>query len=96
MEINDIRKMQQLLKTATESINEAMAIASQPEVDGPRKRQIYVTQQRPKHCKGDKDWTTIFADTDYDNAIKWVDSHNANRPSEYVMYRVIEITLYLD
>lgn len=95
MELNDIRKLHQLLKTATESINEAMALAIQPQVDEPRKRKIYVTQQRPQGSDEDEGWDTLFADDDFDNAQRWVDLHNAEDALFPMEYRVKTIDLYL-
>lgn len=94
MEINDIRKLQLLLKTATESINEAIALATLPEGDEPHKRKIYLTQQRPQGSNGDEGWSTIFADLEYDAAKKWVDSHNGENALFKMEYRVKTIDLY--
>lgn len=96
MEINDIRKIQLLLKTATESINEAMALASPPDGDYPHRHDIYITQQRPKGCKYDDGWQTLFADLNADQAQKWVDSHNEEDAIFPMEYRVKTIDLYLD
>lgn len=96
MELNDIRKLQHLLETATDSINEALALVSQPEGDEPRKRKIYVTQQRPKWSQQNYGWQTLFADLDHDNAYAWVDSRNEENADSLIEYRVKEIDLYLD
>ena len=95
MEINEIRKMQELLKTATESINEAMALAIQPQVNHPSKREIYLTQQRPQGSKDDEGWSPLFADVDYVSANEWVDSRNTENALFPMEYRVITIELYL-
>lgn len=96
MEINDIRKLQHLLETATDSINEALALASQPEGYEPRKRKIYVTQQRLKGSERNYGWQTLFADLDHDTAYAWADSHNEENADSLIEYRVKEIDLYLD
>lgn len=96
METNDIRKMQQLLKTATESIKEAMAIAKKPLGDDPRKRKIYVTQQRAKGCIGDDGWSTLFADTNSAAANEWVNRRNSEDALIPLEYRVKTIDLYID
>lgn len=96
MELNDIRRMKELLWTATESVNEAMSLVKKTQTDAPLKRAIYVTQQRPQGSIDDDGWRTLFADANYDQAKKWVDSHNSENALFHLEYRVITIDLYLD
>lgn len=95
MEPQELYKLRSLLKTATESINEAMALAKKPEGVDESKRKIYVTQLREKGSKYDEGWRTLFADVDSAAANEWVNRRNSENSSSNNEYRVLTIDLYL-
>lgn len=95
MERNNLHKIQSLLKTATERINEAIALTTLPEGEELGKIKIYVTQMREKGSKYDEGWRTLFADVDSAAANEWVNHRNSEIAATNQEYRVLTIDLYL-